>query len=117
MLGLESPLMEKCEEEPVRPRRTSKGPESRVQPNCVLTVGTQSLAGVLDDESETNVSVLIQGPPLFWVEEGGLLQTSIAEVPIRVCNILREEAEEDDLSSGTQVFRVGLALLGRAEGP
>lgn len=100
-----------------RPSSNRRGPHG--QPDCILAIGSQFLAAVFAEETESSVHVLIQGNPLFWVEEAGVLQMSDMEVPVRVSNIVRVEMEsdEDEFAPSTPMFRVGLARLGRSEGP
>ena len=82
-------------------------------PDCLLTIGSQCLAAILAEEGDTSLHVLIQGSPLFWVEDTGVLQTTDVEIPVRVSNIVRMEADEDDSVSSMPSFRIGLTRLGQ----
>ena len=89
--------MDSREIEPVSSRRSLRRPVAPAQPDCLLTIGSQCLAAVLAEEWDTGLHVLIQGSPLFWVEDTGVLQTPDAEIAVRVSNIVRMETDEDDL--------------------
>ena len=107
--------MESRDVEPAGCGRSFDRPVSPAQPNCLLTIGSQRLTAILADERETGLHVLIQGSPLFWVEDTGVLQTSEGEIAVRVSNIVRMETGEDDFSSSMPGFRIGLACLTQAE--
>jgi hypothetical protein len=113
--------MELSQEKPGKTRQRSNRRDSCPKPDCILTIGAQRLAAIFAEETESTLQVLIQGNPLFWVEEAGVLQMSETEVPVRVSNVVRMEEESDDdeeeLAPSTPMFRVGLARLGRSEGP
>jgi len=82
-----------------------------VQPDCVLTIGSQDLPAVLADEQATDLHVLIQGSPLFWVDDIGVLRNSVAETAVRVSNIIRMEESNDDFTGNISSFRIGLVRL------
>jgi hypothetical protein len=103
--------MESREEEPGGSQQSSKRPDPAVQPDCLLAIGSQRLPAILGGESATGLYVLIQGSPLFWVEDTGVLRTSEAELAVCVANIVRMETEEDDLASNIPAFRIGLTRL------
>ncbi len=107
--------MESREEEPVHAGRTLVRPVSPEHPDCLLTIGSQRFTARLADERDSGLYVLIQGNPLFWVEDTGVLQTSESEIAVRVCTIVRMETEEDEFASSMTGFRIGLAPLSRAE--
>jgi hypothetical protein len=104
--------MESSEIEPVVPRRLSRGPATSAQADCLLTIGSQRFAAVLTKQWDTGLYVLIQGSPLFWVEDTGVLQTPAVEIAVRVCNIVRIETDEDELAPSMPAFRIGLARVG-----
>jgi len=107
------PVMESRKEEPVGLRRSSKQPVPPAQPDYVLTIGSQRLPAVLADKQETGLFVLIQGSPLFWVEDSGVLETSEVEIAVRVSKIVRLETGEDEFASSLPAFRIGLTQLGQ----
>ena len=82
------------------------------KPDCLLTIGSQHLAAILAEEWDTGLLVLIQGNPLFWVEDIGVFQTLEGEIAVRVSNIVNVETDEDETASSLPVFRIGLARLG-----
>jgi len=108
--------MESCEEELVGLHRSSIRLVTPVQPDCVLVIGEQRLPAILADERDDGLHVLIQGSPLFWVEDSGVLQTSEAEIAVRVSNIVRIEQEKNDSNSNMLAFRIVLAHLGQTTG-
>jgi len=103
--------MELCDEESVDSGRLSNEPCAPVQPNCILTVGTQRLPAIFVDHRDDGLYVLIQGSPLFWVEDTGVLRTPEAEIMVRVANIVRMDRDEDHTLSSRPAFCIGLAKL------
>jgi len=103
--------MDSREIEPISSRPSLRQPVSPAHPDCLLTMGSQCLAAILSEEWDTVLHVLIQGSPMFWVEDTGMLQTPEAEIPVRVSNIVRMESDEDDLGSSVPAFRIGLSRL------
>lgn len=103
--------MESREEEPASSSSSSQQLAFPAQPDCLLTIGSQHLAAVLAEEWDTGLLVLIQGSPLFWVDDIGTFQTSEAEIAVRVSNIVNVETDDDDLDSNIPVFRIGLVRL------
>jgi hypothetical protein len=91
--------------------RPSNRAPSRPQPDCLLSIGSQRLAAVLGDEWDNGVSVTVQGSPAFWVEDTGVLQTADLEIDVRVSQIVRLEADEDELAPTNPAFRIGLVRL------
>jgi hypothetical protein len=112
--GWELPVMESREEQGPVSRRSSRRTLAPAKPDCLLTIGSQRLPAVLADEGDANLHVLIQGSPLFWVEETGVLQIDEVEIAVRVSNIVRADTDEDDFSSSPPSFRIGLAREGHA---
>ena len=111
--GWEKPVMDSRELEPVAERRssTSIAPPRPPRADCLLTIGAQCLAAVLAEEADAGLHVLIQGSPLFWVEDTGVLQTTDVEIAVRVSTIVCMEADQDDFASSLPAFRIGLARL------
>ncbi len=109
--------MESHEKEPADLGRASQQLLSPGQPDCLLVIGSQRLPAVLGEESDAGLWVLIQGSPLFWVEDAGVLQTAEVEIAVCVSNIVRMETEEDEFSSRIPAFRIGLARLDQTEVP
>jgi hypothetical protein len=105
--------MESREEEP-GVLRSSNLSVSAAQPDCLLTVGSQRLPALLADECGTSLHVLVQRSPSFWVDDAGVLQTSDAEIAVRVLNIVRLDPDEDVYTSYTEGFRIGLMRLNPA---
>ncbi len=107
--------MDSHEDELAQSQGSTKLPFSTAQPDCLLAVGSQRFAAILTDECETGMHVQIQGSPLFWVEDSGVLQTPDSEISVRVANIVRIESIEDQFVSSIPAFRIGLTCLGQAE--
>ncbi len=105
--------MDSRELEPVSTRPSLRQVVAPAHPDCLLTMGSQCLAAVLAEEWDAALNVLIQGSPLFWVEDTGILQTPEAEIAVRVSTIVRMESDEDELASSVPAFRIGLARLGQ----
>ncbi len=103
--------MKSREEEPAGSTLSLQRPVSPAQPDCILTIGAQRLAAILAEEWDSGLYVLIQASPSFWVEDTGSLQTSEAELMVRVSNIVRLGGDDNDAVSTMPVFRVGLERL------
>ncbi len=86
-------------------------PVSPTQPDCILTIGSQRVAAILAEEWDAGLHVLIQASPSFWVEDTGSLQTSEAELMVRVSTIVRLGGNENDDVSSPPVFRIELERL------
>jgi hypothetical protein len=106
--------MKSCQEEPAASRIPSLPRPLRVQPDCVLSVGSQRLPAAIAEERGGTLHVLVQGSPQFWVEDDGELATPDADLAVRVFNIVRVEAD-DDGSGRIPTFRIGLERLGEVE--
>ncbi len=111
----ELPVMDSHEDELAQSQGSTKLPFSPAQPDCLLTIGSQRFAAILTDECETGLHVQIQGSPLFWVEDSGVLQTPDSEFSVRVTNIVRIESIEDQFVSSIPAFRIGLTCLGQTK--
>ena len=105
--------MELHEEKPAGLPRSSKQPDYRAKPDCLLTVGSQRFAAILADQSNAGLTVQIQGSPLFWVEDSGVLQTADLEIAVRVSTIVRMEGIEGHFASNVPAFCIGLTALGQ----
>ena len=105
--------MDSREIEPVGSRRSTQESVAPARPDCLLTVGSQCLTAILAEEGDSGLHVLIQGSPLFWVEDTGVLQTTDVEIAVRVSTIVCMEADPDDSAPSIPAFRIGLARLGQ----
>jgi hypothetical protein len=107
--------MKTCEEENARSEMPSSRRPRRAEPDCILTVGPQRLPAAIDEERGGTMHVMVQGNPQFWVEDTGQLTTADAEISIRVFNIVRLEAADDDATDGIPTFRIGLDCLSQVD--
>ena len=105
--------MESFQAEPTGVQPASQGAVSVAQADCLLTIGSQHIAAILADESATGLHVLIQGSPLFWVEDVGTIQTTEVEIAVRVSNIVHLETGENESASSIPTFRIGLERVGQ----
>ncbi len=105
--------MESVEATPADSSRSPKPTDYRAKPDCLLTVGSQRFAAILADQSSTGLTVQIQGSPLFWVEDTGVLQTADLEIAVRVSNIVRIEGIDDHFASSVPGFCIGLTPVGQ----
>ncbi|MGO9114001.1 MAG: hypothetical protein ACLP9L_32700 [Thermoguttaceae bacterium] len=101
------------DEKPAGLRPPSTLPVSPAQPDCLLTIGSQRFVAILAEECDSDLHVLIQGSPLFWVEDSGVLQRANIETVVKVSNIVRIEAVENQFASSVPAFRIGLVRLGQ----
>jgi hypothetical protein len=86
-------------------------------PHCLLIVGSQRLTAVLGAEQGLGLHVLVQGNPIFWVNDTGVLQMSEVDLTVRVSNIVCLESSEEDFSRMRPAFRIGLEPLGETAKP
>jgi hypothetical protein len=105
--------MKSREQEPAGSKRASRRKTPPQQPTCVLSIGAQRLPAVIAEERGGTMHVMVQGSPQFWVEDSGQLTTPDAELSVRVFNIVRVEAAEDDPAGSIPAFRIGLERLGQ----
>ena len=99
------------EDEPLGSPSFSQRMTSPAELDCLLSIGAQHFGGVLVEQWNTGLLVVIHGNPQFWVEDVGVLHTSDAEIAVRVTNIVNVETDEDDPAADAPVFRIGLARL------
>jgi hypothetical protein len=103
--------MKSCVEDPIQSQSPALPCSSRPQPNSVLCVGDQHLPAAIIGERGGTIHIVVQGSPQFWVDDDGTLKVPDVEVPVRVFNIVRVEADEDNSAGDIPLFRVGLERL------
>src|SRR6516164_4629047 len=100
--------MNTCVDEPDQTLISVPKRAARPQPNSVLSVGEQQLPAAIIEERGGTLHVVIQGSPQFWVEDDGTLKTQDGEFAVRVFNIVRKDADDNDSAGDIPIFRVGL---------